>query len=144
MGATMSQTKPAAQLSLETILERNRSEAQRLLRENDRIERAMQEILQQPPMPSSRVVEAFKNGMAMGKMTLENAATVPPGSSASIPPSSQRDTVGVPDSTRMLPEKEVCYAALAIVRSWQRRHKKNYKLQEKALIDAVSRLVWTK
>ena len=130
------QTKPAAQLSLESILERNKAEAQKLkeqadakLAENERIEAEMNKILKEPP--PSRLVQAFQNGHTMERMTLENQQTVPPSTGPSY-------------STRMVAEKEVIYAALAIVRSWQRRHKKKYHAQEKELMNAVERLTWEK
>lgn len=131
----MTNTKPAAQLSLEAIIESNKEAARRLneqaaarLAENARIEVEMQKILSEPPPksgPPSRLVEAFKNGKTMERMTVENAATVPP-----------------PLSTRMVAEREVLYAALAIVRSWQRRHKKSFHQQERELMNAVERLTW--
>ncbi len=129
-------TKPAAQLSLEAILQRNveeaarkRAEADQLLAENAGIEAAMHRVLSEPPSaPASRLVAAFKNGEAMKKMELENAMTATPG----------------PSSSAMLAEKEVLYAALAIVRSWKRRRKKNWQSQEKELMNAVERLTWGK
>ncbi len=129
-------TKPAAQLSLEAILQRNveeatrkQAEAAQLLAENAGIEAAMHRVLSEPPSaPASRLVAAYKNGEALKKMEMENAATVAPG----------------PTSTRMLAEREVLYAALAIVRSWKRRHKKNWHAQEKELMNAVERLTWGK
>lgn len=111
--------KPAAQIQLEKVLERNRSEASRLLLENERIEAEMNKILSEPPPPVSKLVEAFEQGK-----------TVPP-------------SVGNLN-TRMVAEKEVIYAALAIVRSWQRRHKKTYRNQERELVNAVERLTWEK
>lgn len=127
-------TKPAAQLSLEAILKRNSEEAERkqaeaaqLLAENAGIEAAMHRVLSEPPSaPASRLVAAYKNGEALKKMELENAVTQ------------------APTSTRMLAEREVLYAALAIVRSWKRRHKKNWHAQEKELMNAVERLTWGK
>ena len=127
-------TKPAAQLSLEAIIQRNREEAERkkaeiaqLLAENAGIEAAMQRVLSEPPSaPASRLVAAYKNGEALKMMEMEHGTTVKP------------------DSTRMLVEREVLYAALAIVRSWKRRHKKNWQAQEKELMNAVERLTWDK
>ncbi len=125
------QTKPAAQLSLEAILKQNKAEAERLqaaaiakLAENARIEAEMQKVLSEPP--ASRLVEAYKNGATMGRMAEENAQTVPP----------------APVSQRMLAEREVLYAALAITRSWKRRHKKNWHQQERELMAAVEKLSW--
>lgn len=128
-------TKPAAQLSLELILERNKTEAERLLAENERIETEMRKILdaQSPSAPASRLVEAFqeaipqhKNGETMKRMTEENAMTLPP------------------VSERLATERDVVYAAVAIVRSWKRRHKKTYHNQERELAAAVDRLKWEK
>lgn len=127
-------TKPAAQLSLEAILKRNSEEAERLraeadarLAENAGIEAAMHRVLSEPPSaPQSRLVAAFKNGEALKRLELEHAATE------------------APTSTKMVAEKEVLYAALAIVRSWKRRHKKNWQAQEKELMNAVERLTWDK
>lgn len=131
-------TKPAAQLSLEAIIESNKAAAKRLnaeaaarLAENERIEGEMHKILSEPPPnspPASRLVAAYRNGHAMAKMAAENAMT-------EAPP---------PLSTRMVAEREVLYAALAIVRSWQRRHKKTFKAQERELMNAVERLTWEK
>ncbi len=120
--------KPQAQLSLEAILKHNRDEAESLTRaaqakldENARIQTEMHKILSEPPPPPvSRLMEAFSEGVR-----------------ASVPPASV-------DPTRMVAEKEVLYAALAIVRSWQRRHKKNWHAQEKELMNAVERLTWEK
>lgn len=109
--------KTAPQVQLETILENNRSEATRLLQENTRIEAEMTRILSEPPPPMSRLVEAFVKGH-------------------SEPPA--------PESTKLSAEKEVLFAALAIVRSWSRRHKKNWKTQERELAKAVERLTWEK
>ncbi len=127
-------TKPAPQLSLELILEKNRKEAEELkaqaeakLAENVRIEAEMQKILSEPPTPPSRLVAAYKDGETLRQMALETAQT-------DLPPLSQR----------MLAEREVLYAALAIVRSWKRRHKKTYAAQEKELSNAVERLTWEK
>ncbi len=133
-------TKPAAQLSLELILERNKAEAERLLAENARIETEMKKILGEVQAPSSRIVEAFqealpglqpvipqhKNGEAMGRMAAENAVTLPP------------------VSERLASERDVVYAAVAIVRSWRRRHKKTYHNQERELASAVDKLKWEK
>ncbi len=132
-------TKPAAQLSLEHILERNKAEAERLtsearklLAENSRIDAEMHKILSEPPPTTTRLVEAFKNGTALALMELENARTTPPKIEAA------------PDSTRLTAEREVLYAALAIVRSWQRRHKKTFHAQERELMKAVEKLTWEK
>jgi hypothetical protein len=133
-------TKPAAQLSLETILKQNADEAKRLkaaadekLAENARIEAEMHRILSEPSSqqaPGSRIVEAYKNGAAMGLLELENRNTQQPSSA--------------PSSVKMVAEKEVLYAALAIVRSWKRRRKKNWQTQEKELMNAVEKLTWDK
>lgn len=121
--------KPMAQLSLETILQQNKEEAKRLqdaaaakLAENAAIQAEMSAILKSvPPPPVSRLMTAFQDGVR-----------------ASHPPASEQSV----DSTRMLAEKEVLYAALAIVRSWKRRRKKNWQAQEKELMNAVERLTW--
>jgi hypothetical protein len=104
----MANLKHAPQLSLESIIQRNKEEASRLLDENARIEAEITKILSTPP------------------------------------PASKATTLQPPDSTRLSAEKEVIYAALAIVRSWQRRHKKNYHSQERELMNAVERLTWEK
>jgi hypothetical protein len=129
-------TKPAAQLSLEMILERNKAQAERLqqeakdkLEENRRIEAEMQRILHHPP-PSDVVGRlAHRNGDSMRLMAAENALTEPPPAST---------------SPRMIAEREVLYAAMAITRSWKRRHKKNWKTQERELLNAVERLTGEK
>lgn len=128
-------TKPAAQLSLESILEHNRAAAKRLaseaaamLDQNAVIEAEMQKVLSSAP-PVSRLVQAYKNGDALKRLGLENDATVSP---------------DAPISTRMSAEREVIYAALAIVRSWQRRHKKTFHAQERELMKAVLGLTWEK
>ncbi len=115
--------KTSPQLSLENIIKQKRDEAQRLLAEVEGIKAEMHKILSEPPSapPQSRLVEAFTQGVA---------TTMLPGGEAV--------------STRMVAEKEVIYAALAIVRSWKRRHKKNWHAQEKELMNAVERLTWDK
>ncbi len=126
-------TKPAAQLSLELILEQNRAEAERLLAENARIETEMTKILGDVQPPPSKLVEAFeeaiphhKNGKTMERMITENSTTLPP------------------VSERLASERDVVYAAVAIVRSWERRHKKKYHNQERELAAAVAKLKWEK
>lgn len=122
--------KPMAQLSLETILQQNKEEAQRLqkaaeakLAENAAIQAEMSAILKSvPPPPVSRLMTAFQDGVRASHPPV-------PGESA-------------PDSVRLVAEKEVLYAALAIVRSWKRRRKKNWQAQEKELMNAVERLTW--
>ena len=122
--------KPEAQLSLETIIKQNREEAENLQRaaqakldENERIKAEMHNILKSvPPPPVSRLMEAFSEGVR-----------------ASLPPADQEAP-----SVKMVAEKEVLYAALAIVRSWKRRHKKNWQTQERELVAAVERLTWDK
>jgi hypothetical protein len=121
-------TIPSPRLSLEQILKQNQEDAHRLnleaqakLLENEAIRMEMHKILKSEPPPVSRFVEAYETGK--------------PGSNP--PPA--------PDSgTKLEPEKDVLYAALAIVRSWKRRHKKNWRAQERELADAVERLVWDK
>ena len=121
--------KPEAQISLENILKQNREEAEELrkaanakLAENDRIQQEMHNILKSvPPPPASRLVDAFTEG------------------ARTVPSSPNPDSV-----VRLGAEKEVLYAALAIVRSWKRRHKKNYQAQERELVTAVERLTWDK
>ena len=137
-------TKPAAQLSLEAIIERNKAEAETLkkkadekLAENERISAEMEKVLasrSQPPtsvVPSERMVAAYRNGHAMSKLGLEHGPTeMPPAPSVA------------PLSTKSMAEREVVYAAVAIVRSWQRRHKKSFHNQERELMNAVERLTW--
>lgn len=115
-------TKNAAQLSLEAIISKNKTQADAMqraaldkLEENERIKAEMHKILSEPP-PVSTLVAAFRD------------ATMPP-------------TDG-PVSVKLAAEKEVIYAALAIVRSWRRRNKKNWQAQEKELMSAVERLTW--
>ncbi len=127
-------TKPAAQMSLELILERNSAEADRLLGENARIRTEMEKILGEvQAAPVSKLVSAFeeaiphhKNGETMKRMIEENATTLPP------------------VSERLASERDVVYAAVAIVRSWRRRHKKTYHNQERELAAAVDKLKWEK
>ena len=119
--------KPAPQVSLEAILKSNKEAAAKLLQENERIEAEMHKILTTssfPPPPVSRLMEAFSEGVR---------ATTP------VPVDSQS-----PASEKLVAEKEVVFAAVAIVRSWTRRHKKNWKIQEKELMNAVRRLTWEK
>ncbi len=60
----------------------------------------------------------------------------------SEPPPSRHTSTPPSAGTKMSAEKEVIYAALAICRSWQRRHKKNFHTQEKDLLSAVEKLTW--
>lgn len=117
----MNAMKSSPQLSLESILKQNTVDASRLraeaaakMEENAKIEAEMSAILKSIP-PSKLVVDS-------------QGATMP------IP----TDTFG------LSPEKEVLFSALAIVRSWKRRHKKNYNNQETELMKAVERLTWEK
>jgi hypothetical protein len=106
--------------SLVDLIKSNEDEASRLLGENARLKEEMHKILSEPPPPPSRLVDV-----------LEGRSTRP-----TQPPVAPEQVLA------MTPEKEVIYAALAIVRSWTRRHKKNWKSQETELMKAVSRLTW--
>lgn len=123
--------KPEPQLALEALIQSNADEAKRLLDTNDRIYQEMAAILKStpPPPPSDRLVEAFQSGTRATQK-------------------SERYTVPVaneePVSTRLAAKEEVLYAALAIVRSWKRRHKKNWQSQERELEAAVQKLTWDK
>lgn len=150
--------KPEPQLALEALIQSNADEAKRLLDANDRIYQEMSSILKStpgialgcsaclrwpelraacltcgestpPPPTSDRLVEAFQSGTRATQK-------------------SERYTVPVaneePVSTRMAAKEEVLYAALAIVRSWHRRHKKNWQSQERELEAAVQKLTWDK
>ncbi len=141
-GALMNLSQKHIQMSLEQALKNNEVEAAKLqaaakakLDENARIEAEMQKILSEPPpsskAPPSRLVEAYRNGATMSRLEAENATTLPAGP---IGPQSS--------NTRLNAEREVLFAALAIVRSWKRRHKKNFHAQEKELMDAVNAMVW--
>lgn len=150
-------TKPAAQMSLEAIIEQNRREAETLrlkaeekLAENERIVTEMNKVLHEskshtalpPPTsaPPSRFVAAYRNGHALAQLATEHGETEP----ATAPQEPTVPKSVAPDSLskRAMAEKEVIYAATAIVRSWQRRKKAKYRNQEKELMNAVERLTW--
>lgn len=132
-------------------MERNKAEAELLKRraeeklaENERIETEMKKVLAQETVaepsglpPSSKFVAAYKNGHALSKLALEHGATDKPPSASVGPPISS-----VPLSKRAMAEREVVYAAVAIVRSWIRRKKARYHNQERELMNAVERLTW--
>lgn len=66
----------------------------------------------------------------MERMTQENAPTESPPAPTSEPPLSERTDA----------EREVVLCAKAMVRSWTRRHKINWKNHERDLLLAVVRL----
>lgn len=116
---TTNAAKPVPQVALEVMMKRNREEADQLLRrsqellsENKKIERDMNVILASVTMapPASRVAIA------------EKPDTMPA-------PSSKPDPAG-----------GLFHAADALVRSWKRRHKKNFKQLELDLMTALERM----
>ncbi len=110
-----------AKASLEQIIKDKEAQAQKILDEVNGIKSQMRTILSEPPPPPvSRLMEAFSEGVR---------STLPPGTSE-------------PVLMRIAAEREVIFAAMAIVRSWERRHKKNWHSQEKELMNAVKRLTW--
>lgn len=129
--------------SLEQVLENNALEAVRfreradaLLDENGRIETELARILSEPPRSSvtpSRLVAAFANA------TTELPAP---------PKAARMDTVRSAEDARTHgvthPERVVVFAAVAMVRSWRARHKKNWQIQERQLAAAVDNLEWEK
>ena len=122
--------KPEPQLALEALIQSNADEAKRLLDTNDRIYQEMAVILKSTPPPSSdRLVEAFQSGTRATQKSERYTVPVSPEE---------------PLSTRLAAKEEVLYAALAIVRSWHRRHKKNWQSQERELEAAVKKLTWDK
>ncbi len=108
----MPNVKHVPQVTLETIIKKNKEEAEELfakakslILENRRIEVEMIKIL----------------------------STSTPGSGvASVRPSAP------PASVRV--DSEVVYAANNLIRSWRRRHKRNFKTAEQDLMDACERL----
>lgn len=113
----MNAAKPVPQVALEVMMKRNKEsadkllkEAEKLLSENKLIESRMEQILAAPP--ASQV------------------ATVPPVSHSMVPQSSMR-----PD-----PMGGLHHAADALVRSWKRRNKKNFKQLELDLMTALERM----
>jgi len=109
----MNAIRPTPQMSLETILKQNADEAHRLRAE-----------------AASKLDENERIEKEMHAIL----RSVPPSGTNTMPVSY--------GSTEMTPEKAVCFQALAIVRSWKRRHKKNYNIQETELMEAVERLTW--
>lgn len=116
---TSNASKPVPQVALEVMMKRNREEADQLLKratdilaENKKIERDMNTILAAAPAPvSARVTIAEK-----------------------------RDTMPAPSSVKPDPAGGLFHAADALVRSWQRRHKKNFKQLELDLMTALERM----
>ena len=120
--------KPVPQVALEVIMKRNKEEANKLLKqaeamlqENRRISTEMQRILP----PPSTVREPPKS--------MPN-----PGSYSMV----SRDTVAAPTSASMRPDPMggLLHAADALVRSWQRRGKKNFKQLERDLMMALEKV----
>jgi hypothetical protein len=108
--------KPVPQVALEVMMKRNKEEADKLLKsakdllaENRKIETEMRNILASAAPPASAV------------------ASIPPPSA--VPLSSMR-----PD-----PMGGLLHAADALVRSWKRRNKKNFKQLELDLMAALEK-----
>jgi pantothenate kinase type III len=97
----MNYSKPIPQVTLETMMKKNREESDRLLKQSKAL------------LEENRSIES--------EMTRILIPSVPP------PVSSVR-----PD-----PMSELIVVADALVRSWKRRHKKNFKQLESDLVNAM-------
>ena len=104
-------SKPVPQVALEVMMKRNREEADQLLKRS-------QELLTE-----NRKIE---HGMAAILAT--------------VPPSAPKGATMAPPSSRPDPAGGLFHAADALVRSWQRRHKKNFKQLERDLMTALERM----
>ena len=129
----MSLSKPVPQVTLEVMMKRNKEEAEDLLRkaqkliaENRFIETKMEEVLLSVPPPPSRVSGTAPT-MAAGMPVITMKASSPPPSALMAPPSR-------PD-----PMGGLLHAADALVRSWKRRHKKNFSQLETDLMTALEK-----
>ena len=103
--------KPAPQVTLEVMMKRNKEEATKLLRDAETL------------LADNRKIEAEM------KQILSAAA-----------PSSQVVSVAPPSSMRPDPMGGLLHAADALIRSWQRRKKKNFKQLELDLMTALERV----
>ena len=117
---TALETKSQPQVALEIILKRNRAEADRLLK-------GAQKLLEE-----NKVVEA-----QMKEILAVASSSVPP---PPAPPSSSAVSVApAPASMRPDPFGGLLHAADALVRSWKRRKKKNFKQLEADLMAALEK-----
>jgi hypothetical protein len=114
--------KPVPQVALEVMMKRNKEQAEKLLndarkllQENRVIEVEMSKVLASAPPPSQVTPQA-----------------APP----SVAPSTDR----MVPSMRPDPAGGLFHAADALVRSWKRRGKKNFKQLERDLMMALERM----
>lgn len=112
--------KPVPQVALEIMMKRNKEDADRLLREAQAL------------LTDNRKIEA--------EMT-KILSAAPPASRVSVAPASSASTLAAPASSqRPDPMGGLLHAADALVRSWKRRHKKNFKQLELDLMTALERM----
>ncbi len=128
--------KPPPQVTLEVMMKRNAAEADRLLaeakkllEENRHISVEMQRILPNLPPPSSRSVP--------GSATAKTLPTT--GSYSMLGNGTGHGHTTIPAS-RPDPMGGLLHAVDALVRSWQRRHKKNFKQLELDLMAALEKV----
>ncbi len=109
-----SNEKPVPQVALEVMMRRNKESADKLLAEAKKL------------LAENRLIET------------EMAKVLPPPSQvASVPPASST----MPSSSlRPDPMGGLLHAADALVRSWKRRNKKNFKQLELDLMTALERM----
>jgi hypothetical protein len=124
----------APQVTLEVVMRKNKEEAEqlfeqakRLLAENRRISTELARIVVKPP--SSTAVPASEGTSRTipnsGRYSMVNLESSPP----TVIPSSRPDPVG-----------GLLHAADALVRSWKRRNKKNFKQLELDLMMALEKV----
>lgn len=112
---TSNAAKSVPQVALEVMMKRNREEADQLLK---------------------RANEVLAENKKIEHEMQVILATAPVSSRVSITP--KRDTM--PVSSRPDPMGGLLHAADALVRSWKRRNKKNFKQLELDLMTALERL----
>lgn len=127
--------KPVPQVALEVMMKRNKeaadkllAEAKKLIEENRHISVEMSRIL---PPPSSRSVPSAGSAAtlpASGRYAMMGNGT-DSRNQATMPPASRPDPMG-----------GLLHAADALVRSWKRRKKKNFKQLELDLMTALERM----
>jgi hypothetical protein len=105
------QEKPVPQVALEVMMKRNKEAADKLLAEAKKL------------LAENRMIET------------EMAKVLP-----SVPPASQSVSLAPQSSIRPDPMGGLLHAADALVRSWKRRNKKNFKQLELDLMTALERM----
>jgi hypothetical protein len=111
----MNSEKPVPQVALEVMMKRNKEQADKLLQEAQKL------------LKENKVIET--------EISKVMASVPPPSQVATMAP-----TMAPVSSVRPDPMGGLLHAADALVRSWKRRHKKNFKQLELDLMTALERI----